>query len=102
MFSLSGKDFTSQKKSSHWKEGNFTQNISRSFTNDFSERIDMRISGNHQWRRTFKATFSYAVSSNNNKSFKQSNCCSFIGVSESITNIDVCEIIIVGGTMYNE
>lgn len=101
MFFLTGKDFISQK-SSYWKEGKFARRISYSFMKDITERINMRISGRDQWRQIFKAIFSYAVSSYNNKSFKQSNCCSCIGVSKCFTSKGVCEIIIVGGTMYNE
>jgi len=101
VFFLTGRDFTSQM-SSHWKEGNFARRISYSFIKYNTERIIMRISGSDQCREIVKAIFSYAVSSNNNKSFKLSKCCSGIGVSECITNIGVCEIIIVRGKKNNE
>ncbi len=93
MFFLTGDDFTFQK-SPYSKEGTCAQRISFSFVKASIERINIRISSSNQWSSNLKAIFTYVVSSNNNKSFKQSNCCSFIGVSELITSKGICKIII--------
>lgn len=101
MFFITGKDISSQSNS-YWMEGKVARKISYSFTKVFTEQLNVRINNSDQCRRTTNDIIGYAVSSNNNNNFKQSNCCSCIGVSEYNTNKGVCEIVIIGGTMNNE